>query len=51
MVGVWLAVKGSSVLWQQLEIGAAVSLVFMGWLSVLCGYVGGVLFESCLSVL
>ena len=51
MVGVCLAIKSGSVLWQQLQIGAGVSLVFMGWSSVLCGYVGGVLFESCLSVL
>ena len=36
LIGVWLAMKGSSVLWQQLGLGVSGSVVFMGWLSVLC---------------
>ena len=51
VVCVWLAMKDSSVLWQELGLGAGGSVVFMGWLSVLCGCGGSVLFESWLSVL
>ena len=45
VVGVWLAMKGSSVLWQQLVLGAGGCVVFMGWLNVLCGCGENVLFE------
>ena len=48
VVGVWLAMKGSSVivLWQQLVLGAGGRVVFMGWLNVLSGCGENVLFES-----
>ena len=51
VVGIWLARKGSSVLWQQLGLGAGGNKVFMSRLSVLCGCGGSLLFESWLSVL
>lgn len=47
VMGVWLAMKDSIVLWQQLWFGTGGSVVFLGWLSVLCGCGGSVLFESC----
>ena len=42
--------KGSSILWQQLGLCAGESRFCLGWLSVLCGCGGSVLFESWLSV-
>lgn len=47
VVAVGLAMKCSSVLWQQLGLRAGGNVVFMGWLSILCGCGGSVLFESC----
>ena len=46
MVSAWLARKDSSVLWQQLELGAGRGVDFMGQLSLLCSCDGSVLFES-----
>ena len=51
LVGVWLAKKSSSVLWQQLGFGARGSVVFIVWLSALCGCVRSGLFESWLITL
>ena len=51
MVGVWLGMKNSSVLWRQLGLGADRSVDYMSWLSVLCSYGGSVLFEPWSSVL
>ena len=51
VVGIRLARKGSSVLWQQLGLGASGNKAFMSRLSVLCGCGGSLLFESWLSVL
>ena len=51
LVGIWLAMKGSSILWQQLGLGAGGNVITLDWLSVLCGCGGSVLFESWLSVL
>ena len=50
VVGISLAMKGSSILWQQLGLSVGGSVVFMDWLSALCGCGGNVLFESWLSV-
>lgn len=50
-MGVWLAKKSSSVLWQQLGFGASGSVVFIVWLSALCGCVRSGLFESWLITL
>lgn len=47
VVAVGLAMKCSSVLRQQLGLCAGGNVVFMGWLSILCGCGGRVLFESC----
>lgn len=51
VVSVWLARKGSSILWQHLGLGTDGSVGFTGPLSVLCGCGESVLFESWLSIL
>ena len=51
MVDVWLAMKGSSLFRQWMGLGVGESVVFMGWLGVLCGCDGSVLFKSWLRFL